>query len=58
MRESRAGEIEIANIRKPIFLSFLEYLYTDHIEIPTEIAMELFVVADQVHHPNNHDYQN
>jgi len=31
----------------PIFVSLLEYLYTDDVEIMLDSAMELFVAADQ-----------
>jgi len=47
MRESRAREIVIQDVRHPIFLALLEYLYTDEITIPLDIAMELFQAADQ-----------
>lgn len=48
MLESRAREIEITDVRRPIFLSFLEYLYSDYLDVSVEVAMELFVVADRV----------
>ena len=47
MRESRAREIELQDVRHPIFLALLEYLYTDHVEIALDMAMELFQAADQ-----------
>ncbi|TMW64826.1 hypothetical protein Poli38472_008993 [Pythium oligandrum] len=47
MLESRAREIVITDIRRPIFLAFLEYLYSDDIDVSVESAMELFVVADR-----------
>lgn len=34
-------------VRYPIILSILEYLYTDRVDISLEDAMELFVAADQ-----------
>jgi BTB/POZ domain len=46
MLESRAKEIVLEDVRKPIFLALLEYLYTDEVEIPLDIAMELFQVSD------------
>jgi hypothetical protein len=48
MVESRAREIVIKDVRRPIFLAFLEYLYTDHVNVDVETAMELFVAADRV----------
>ena len=48
MRESREREIVIADVRRPIFLLFLEYLYTDAIDVNLDCAMELFVLADRV----------
>ena len=40
--ESRASELEIPDIRYPIFLQLLEFLYSDSVKIPLESAMELF----------------
>jgi hypothetical protein len=48
MLESRSREVEITDIRLPIFLSFLEYLYSDQIDVSVDAAMDLFVVADRV----------
>jgi leucine-zipper-like transcriptional regulator 1 len=48
MLESRAREVVINDVRRPIFLAFLEYLYSDDIDVSVESAMELFVVADRV----------
>lgn len=47
MMESRAREIELQDVRHPIFIALLEYLYTDHVEIALDMAMELFQAADQ-----------
>ena len=47
MIESRASEIAINDVRHPIFLALLEYLYTDNVDIALDIAMELFQAADQ-----------
>ncbi|DAZ95611.1 TPA: hypothetical protein N0F65_000094 [Lagenidium giganteum] len=47
MLESRAREIVVEDVRRAIFLSFLEYLYSDHIDVSTDVAMELFVAADR-----------
>ncbi|KAH9081117.1 hypothetical protein Ae201684P_012089 [Aphanomyces euteiches] len=47
MLESRAREVVISDVRRSIFLAFLEYLYTDHVNVDVETAMELFVAADR-----------
>ncbi|OQR97124.1 hypothetical protein ACHHYP_20629 [Achlya hypogyna] len=47
MLESRAREVVVPDVRKGIFLAFLEYLYTDHVTVDVETAMELFVTADR-----------
>lgn len=46
MKESRAAEIVLPDVRHPIFLAMLEYLYTDQVNVPLDIAMELFQTAD------------
>lgn len=46
-RESKQRVIPIQNISHDVFLSLLEYLYTDEVEIKLEMAMDLFVAADQ-----------
>jgi hypothetical protein len=46
MAESNQSIISIEIVRHPIFLSVLEYLYTDDVTIPLDSAMELFVAAD------------
>lgn len=46
MRESRMSEIPISQVRHPIFVSILEYLYTDHLKITLGAAMEIFEAAD------------
>ncbi|EGZ30586.1 hypothetical protein PHYSODRAFT_323948 [Phytophthora sojae] len=47
MLESRAREIQITDVRRPIFISLMEYLYTDHLDVAVDVAMELFVTADR-----------
>mmetsp|Transcript_88030 Transcript_88030/g.247419 ORF Transcript_88030/g.247419 Transcript_88030/m.247419 type:complete len:510 (+) Transcript_88030:40-1569(+) len=47
MREAQQNTITINNISHRAFLALLEYLYTDEVEINMEIAMDLFVAADQ-----------
>ena len=47
MAEARQREVVINDVRHPIFLALLEYLYTDNVDISLEIAMELFQAADQ-----------
>ena len=46
---SRCGQTRARSpqVRKEIFLALLEYLYTDQVDIPLDIAMELFQAADQ-----------
>eukprot|EP00804_Cyclotella_cryptica_P008824 CCRYP_013052-RA/>CCRYP_013052-RA protein AED:0.12 eAED:0.12 QI:156/1/0.87/1/0.42/0.37/8/4112/838 len=46
MAESSQSTVYIEIVRHSIFLSVLEYLYTDEVTIPLESAMELFVAAD------------
>lgn len=46
MRESSLDTIHLEQVRYPIFLSILEYLYTDHVNFPLNDAMELFEAAD------------
>ena len=46
MMESKLSTIQIEQVRHPIFLAVLEYLYTDHLKIPLGTAMELFEAAD------------
>jgi leucine-zipper-like transcriptional regulator 1 len=47
MQESRLSSIHIEQIRHPVFISILEYLYTDSVKIKLEEAMELFEAADR-----------
>lgn len=47
MRESQQKTITINNVSYTVFLGLLEYLYTDEIEINLDMAMDLFVAADQ-----------
>ena len=47
MIESQLKEIKIVNTSYDVFVSLLEYLYTDEIEIKLDMAMDLFVAADQ-----------
>jgi hypothetical protein len=46
MKESTMETVRIEQVSHPIFLQVLEYLYTDHLRIPLESAMELFEAAD------------
>lgn len=46
MMESTLSRIPIEQVRYSVFLSLLEYLYTDHVRIPLSRAMELFEAAD------------
>lgn len=47
MRESQQKTITLNNVSHRVLLALLEYLYTDEVEITLDIAMELFVAADQ-----------
>jgi hypothetical protein len=46
MKESSLDTIHLEQVRYPIFLMILEYLYTDHVRISLNDAMELFEAAD------------
>jgi hypothetical protein len=46
MMESTSSSIHLVDVSYPIFLSILEYLYTDKLDIQLERAMELFAAAD------------
>lgn len=46
MMESNQSTIRLEQVRHPIFLCLLEYLYTDDVVVPLDSAMELFVAAD------------
>jgi leucine-zipper-like transcriptional regulator 1 len=46
MRESRMDEISLPPVGHAVFLSILEYLYTDQLKIPLHLAMEIFEAAD------------
>ena len=47
MRESEQREIVLPDVRYEIFLRLMEYLYTDQVDIPLDMAMELLQAADQ-----------
>lgn len=47
MREAQEKRITINSVSHKVFLALLEYLYTDEVEISLDIAMDLFVAADQ-----------
>jgi leucine-zipper-like transcriptional regulator 1 len=47
MRESQMNTIQIDEVRYSIFLSVLEYLYTDQLVFGFHSAMELFEAADR-----------
>ncbi len=46
MMESKLSTIHLEDVSYSIFLSILEYLYTDKLDIEVESAMELFAAAD------------
>ena len=46
--ESRAAEVAIEDVKHETFLLFLEYLYSDHVDVASaDVAMDLFEVADR-----------
>lgn len=45
--ESRENEIIIPDVRHGVFLQFLQFLYSDHVDVSMESAMELFQTADR-----------
>jgi len=45
--ESRATELTIDDIRVPVFLQLLEFLYSDSVDIALDSAMELLRAADR-----------
>jgi hypothetical protein len=50
MQEASSGRdtpIELPHLRHAIFVVLLEYLYTDAVDVPLELAMELFQAADR-----------
>ena len=47
MIEGRSREVVIPDVRHPIFLGLLEYLYTDTTTLTLENAMEMFQTADR-----------
>merc|ERR1719506_1972107 len=47
MLEASMKEIVINHVQKSVFLAVLEFLYTDEMEIKLDMAMDLFVAADQ-----------
>mmetsp|Transcript_31989 Transcript_31989/g.55136 ORF Transcript_31989/g.55136 Transcript_31989/m.55136 type:complete len:500 (-) Transcript_31989:91-1590(-) len=46
MRESCETEIELPSVSHRVMLEVLKYLYTDHLEIHLDMAMDLFEAAD------------
>jgi hypothetical protein len=46
MAESSQSVVHLSTVTHAIFTAVLEYLYTDHVVIPLDSAMELFVAAD------------
>ena len=46
MRESVEKVIPIPNIRRPVFLLLLEYLYTDTVAVDVDVCVELYICAD------------
>eukprot|EP00941_MAST-03F_sp_MAST-3F-sp1_P005053 g5053.t1 len=46
MKERGEVEILIKEVRTPVFLALLEYIYTDTVNVGAEIAVELYAAAD------------
>mmetsp|Transcript_10128 Transcript_10128/g.16584 ORF Transcript_10128/g.16584 Transcript_10128/m.16584 type:complete len:157 (+) Transcript_10128:1-471(+) len=46
MKESRENEIEILDTRHVVFLALMQFLYTDLVDVPADVAIELYVLAD------------
>ena len=47
MKESIANEVEIRDCSKGVFVLFLEYLYSDEVDIGVDDAIELYVLSDR-----------
>jgi len=47
MLEAQMKTVTINNVSHRVFLAILEYLYSDEVQISLDIAMDLFVAADQ-----------
>lgn len=47
MREASQKEIAIEDMSLPVFMAVLDHLYTDAIEIDSELALPLFAAADR-----------
>ena len=47
MKESKQKEIVLHEVSYQSFLSVLQYLYTDEVDVDLETAMSLFQIADQ-----------
>jgi hypothetical protein len=45
--ESRARSVVIEDVKHSVFVKLLEYLYSDHIEIAIDSAMEMLHTADR-----------
>ncbi|KAF1792787.1 Kelch-type beta propeller [Phytophthora cactorum] len=45
-----AREIQITDVRRPIFISLMEYLYTDYLDVAVDVAMELFSLPTGIFH--------
>uniref|UniRef100_A0A0G4FUT3 BTB domain-containing protein n=1 Tax=Chromera velia CCMP2878 TaxID=1169474 RepID=A0A0G4FUT3_9ALVE len=46
-REAREASVEIPNCSHAVLLALLEFVYTDHVDVPLEIAIDLLVAADR-----------
>ena len=48
MLESNTREVAIQDVRRSVFLTFLEYLYTGKVASFEDECMELYAVANRV----------
>lgn len=46
MKDSNAAEYKISDIRHPVFLALLDYIYTDRVSTIANLAVELYAAAD------------
>ncbi|KAJ1633382.1 hypothetical protein T492DRAFT_590304, partial [Pavlovales sp. CCMP2436] len=47
MKEAESGFVEISGVRHEVFMSLLEYLYTDVVDFAPELALDLLIAADR-----------
>jgi len=47
MKEANMDEIELPDLDGKLLQMLLEYLYTDEVDIPPELAADMFIIADK-----------